>query len=74
MSDLTGAARFPMTIEEASAQGLCKFCNFAGRGKYEHKFCEYNRVLNWLNVPDGMCAFMDDDIASKRQDMALGRR
>jgi hypothetical protein len=66
--------RFKLTIEQASAQGLCKLCNYAGRGKYEHKPCDYHRVLNWLNVPAGMCALTEDDIARKREDMALGRQ
>lgn len=67
-----GAARFPMTIEAASAEGLCRICNFAGRRQKEHKPCDYHRVLNYLGVPAGMCALMDEDIARKRRDMALG--
>jgi len=61
-----------MTIEEASAAGLCQICNFAGRRRRERKPCDYHRVLNYLGVPDGMCALRDEDIARKRRDLALG--
>ena len=64
--------RFSLTIEAAMSQGLCKLCNYAGRGKHEHKPCDYHRVLNWLKVPAGMCALTDEDIARKRHDMDLG--
>jgi hypothetical protein len=74
MSDLQSALIFPMTIDEAYAAGLCRLCNFAGRGKYEHKPCDYHRILNYMNVPSGRCALKADDIDRKRQDMALGRR
>ena len=66
--------KFRLKIEQAYGAGLCRLCNYAGRGKYEHKPCNYHRVLNWLNVPAGMCALTEDDIARKREDMALGRQ
>ena len=66
------AGRFPMTIEAAAAAGLCRLCNFAGRRRREHKPCDFHRVLNFLEVPAGMCALTEEDIARKRQDIALG--
>ena len=72
LSKQAGVDRFPLTIAEASASGLCRLCNFAGRRRREHKPCDYHRVINYRNVPDGRCALMEEDIERKRLDMALG--
>jgi len=72
MSDKTEVSKFPLTIEQASAAGLCRLCNFAGRRRRENKPCDFHRMLNYLKVPDGMCALTEADIARKKRDMGLG--
>jgi len=72
MSDKTEDSKFTLTIEQASAAGFCRLCNFAGRRRRENKPCDFHRVLNFLKVPSGMCALTEEDIARKRHDIALG--
>ncbi|HKL81765.1 MAG TPA: hypothetical protein VJ879_04550, partial [Desulfobacter sp.] len=71
-SDKTEDSKFTLTIEQASEAGLCRLCNFAGRRRRENKPCDFHRMLNYLKVPDGMCALTEADIARKKRDMGLG--
>ena len=72
MSDKTEDSKFPLTIKQASAAGLCRLCNFAGRRRREDKPCDFHRMLNYLEVPKSRCALKESDIARKKRDMGLG--
>lgn len=59
-----------MTIQEAVRINLCYTCNFAGRLEKEKKPCNYHNLpgLNYLNIPDGMCALTDEEVEQRRRE------